>query len=73
MRPIAFNCDRCDKEVKGFYTESATAGYYSVGKGRAWEPYGREGEIYVCDACVHAMPEYKAAYGEGESQELQGL
>jgi len=62
MTTISFDCDRCKQPVTGLHTDSGTGGFYHVSSG-TWAKYGREGEHFVCDACVQSMPEYQAIYG----------
>lgn len=62
MTNIAFNCDRCGKPVAGLHAPNCTGGFYVVSD-PTWAEYGKEGEHFVCDACVQSMPEYKAVYG----------
>lgn len=62
MTRIEFDCDRCKKRVSGLHTSVATAGFYTVSSD-SWKEFGRDGEHFVCDACIHAMPEYQAIYG----------
>jgi hypothetical protein len=59
MTQILFDCDRCKEQVLGLDMPSATAGYYLVSPGRAWEKYGRGDEHMVCDHCIQSMPEFQ--------------
>ena len=57
-------CDRCKQQVAGIKTETATGGFYAVGKpGSQWGRYANPGEFILCDACVGSDPRYLAEYG----------
>lgn len=61
---VTVKCDRCGKSIQRIHVpDVATAGYYMVGKGKAFERYARQGESIVCDDCMHADPAYRADYG----------
>ena len=56
-------CDRCKQEVKGLWTESATAGFYSTKSESYWSKYANPEEEVVCDECMWTDDRYIAAYG----------
>ena len=63
MTRVAFDCDRCGTRVTGLHTASGTAGFFVVSEGHAFSKYGREGENFVCEDCILAMPEFRASHG----------
>ena len=68
MKSIQITCDRCGIEIEGMIDRCPstdaiiTSGYYIVSEGSSWNEYQRDDEEYVCDACMHADPEYKKLY-----------
>lgn len=72
MTVIRFHCDRCHQSVEGAFSANGTTGFYDVSQpdemtgypGGSWKAYGLANETFVCDYCVHAMPEYQAVYGD---------
>lgn len=60
MTVVSFDCDRCDRPVKGMFSELGTAGFYDVRVGGIWEDMRRGDETFVCDDCVLGSVEYAA-------------
>lgn len=69
MKATKITCDRCGATVDGFedtlpvpgVPQKYTAGFYDV-SGGYWAKFARGGEKKVCDACMHADPDYQAIY-----------
>lgn len=56
------NCDRCHQLIKNFEppSEGFTSGYYDMS---GWPEFANQGEIFVCDWCIHTDQRYLNAHG----------
>lgn len=68
---ILVPCDRCGNTVEGLVCSfnhlgkltTITGNFYDVSEG-SWSYFAQDGEKKICDACMHADPEYTRMYGK---------
>lgn len=62
MSSVTVTCSRCSAEVDGILTDEFSGGFYVVSEGTPWHRFARDGEVYLCDPCMWATPEYAEIY-----------